>query len=84
MTIHLRPDQETHLAQLATRTGRPANQLAQDAIDALLEHDAWFSEKVAEGIAQLDKAEAVGHAAVADDALEIVRILHGRQRWPRT
>lgn len=66
MNIHLRPDQETHLAQLATRTGRAAEQLAQEAIDTLLEHDAWFSEKVAEGVAQLDGGEGVPHAAVAE------------------
>ena len=59
MNIHLRPDQETQLAKLAQRMGRPAEQVAQEAIDALFDHDAWFSAEVAKGFAQLDRGEFV-------------------------
>lgn len=64
MTVHLRPDQELQLQRLSDRMGRPADQLAQEAVDQLLEHDAWFSAQVAEGFAQLDRRESVGHEEI--------------------
>ncbi len=64
MNIHLRPDQERQLVILACRVGRSADQIAQDAIDELFEHDAWFSGKVAEGAAELERTDAITHEEV--------------------
>jgi predicted transcriptional regulator len=64
MSIHLRPDQETHLQEIAARSGRDPNQLAQEAVDDLIEYDAWYRQQVAEGFAQLDRGEFVTHEEV--------------------
>jgi len=64
MSIHLRPDQETQLHEIAARSGRDPDQLAEEAIDDLIEYDAWYRAQVAEGLSQLDRGELVTHEDV--------------------
>lgn len=74
MTVQLRPDQESQLERLASRTGRAADEIAQEAVDRFLDHDAWFSEQVAQGIASLDRGDALTHEDVGS---RIERLFHG-------
>lgn len=53
MSIHLRPDQETHLQEIAARVGRDVDQLAQEAVDRLFERE----DRRAALLADLDEAE---------------------------
>jgi predicted DNA-binding protein len=50
MEVHLSPDREARLRDVATRTGRDATQLVEEAVDRMLEYDARFVEAVAVAI----------------------------------
>jgi predicted transcriptional regulator len=73
MSIHLRPDQEAHLQEIAARSGRDASELAQEWVDDLIEYDSWFRQKVAGGRAQLDRGEFITHEEVG---ARLARLFH--------
>ena len=64
MEVHLTPEQEAELSELATRKGRNANELAQEVIGFYLEHEARFMEAVKRGLESLDRGEYVSHEDV--------------------
>ena len=59
MDVHLTPQQETRLNELATTTGRGTDELVQEAVDRLLAYDAWFKEQVRVGLDQINRGEFV-------------------------
>ncbi len=59
MQVHFTPEQEAQLAQIATNSGKPTEQLVKDAALRLLEEDARFRTAVREGIAQADRGEFI-------------------------
>lgn len=61
MEVHLSPEKEAQLHQLATRTGKDTAQLVQEAVDLLLDYEAWFLEEVEKGLAQADRGELIEH-----------------------
>ena len=62
MEIHLTPEQEARLAQIATQVGTDAAGLVRDAAVRLLEEDARFRAAVREGIAQAERGEFIEEA----------------------
>jgi predicted transcriptional regulator len=64
LEVHLTPEQEAELSELATRKGRNANELAQEVIGFYLEHEARFIEAVKRGLESLDRGEYVSHEDV--------------------
>jgi predicted transcriptional regulator len=64
MEIHLTPEKEALLRQVAARTEQDAAQVIQEAVDRLLEHDSWFIQEVEKGQAQVDKGDLVEHDKV--------------------
>jgi predicted transcriptional regulator len=59
MDVHLTPQQEMRLNELAATTGRGTEELVQEAVDRLLAYDAWFKEQVRVGLDQIDRGEFV-------------------------
>jgi len=59
MNVNFTPEQETQLAQIATKAGTDAERLVKDAALHLLEEDARFRTAVREGIAQADRGEFI-------------------------
>jgi predicted transcriptional regulator len=60
MEVHLTPEQEQQLAQIARRAGKAdAGELVRDAALRLVEEDARFRAAVREGIAQADRGEFI-------------------------
>lgn len=59
MELHFTPEQEAHLAQLATQEGTDAERLVKQAALRLLEEDARFRASVREGVAQADRGEFI-------------------------
>jgi predicted transcriptional regulator len=57
MEIHLSPEQEARLSQLATHAGKNAEELITEAAMRLLDEDAQFRAAVQKGIAQADRGE---------------------------
>ncbi|HMD98394.1 MAG TPA: hypothetical protein VKM93_13815 [Terriglobia bacterium] len=59
MQVHFTPEEEAHLAQIATNAGTDAERLVKNAALRLLEEDARFRAAVREGIAQADRGEFI-------------------------
>jgi len=64
MQVHLTPEQEARLVELATRDGRSPDQLMQQALDRFFEADSDFVEAVIKGLASLDRGESLTHEEV--------------------
>lgn len=77
MEVHLSPEKEALLHQLAARTGRDTAQLVQEAVERLLDYDAWFIQEVEKGLAQANRGELIDH----DDVVKrIERRLQQKRR----
>jgi len=64
MEIHLTPEKEALLRQLAARNGQDTAQVLQEAVDRLLDHDAWFSKEVEKGQLQAAEGKLIDHDEV--------------------
>ena len=64
MEVHLTPEQQGRLIQLASRTGKDAEQVVLEAVDRMLEDEARFAEAVRRGFDSLDRGEHVEHEEV--------------------
>jgi predicted transcriptional regulator len=64
MELHLTPEQERELSELASRKGRQANELAQEVIGFYLEHEARFFEAVQRGLASAERGDLIEHEEV--------------------
>ena len=64
MTIHPTPELEAKLTEIARRTGRDVNAIAQEALEQYIDHYGWFSGKVAEGLTALERGEVLTHEEV--------------------
>jgi predicted transcriptional regulator len=64
MEIHLTPEKEALLRQVAARKGQDAAQVIQEAVDRLLDHDLWFIKEVEKGQSQAAKGELIEHDEV--------------------
>lgn len=73
MEVRLSPEKEAQLQQLAARTGKSTAQLVQEAVDRLLDFEAWFIQEVEKGLAQAERGELIKHE-------EVVRLLEKRMQ----
>ncbi len=64
MEVHLTPEQEAKLSQLATNKGRGADELAQAVLGYYLENETRFIEAVKLGEAELERGEYLTHEEV--------------------
>jgi predicted transcriptional regulator len=64
MEVHLTPEQQHQLAELAAQRGRDADELAQEAISRYLAEEACFVEAVKLGEAALESGEYLTHEQV--------------------
>ncbi len=77
MEVHLTPEKEAKLHQLATRTGREAAQVVEEAVDQLLEYDAHFIREVEKGLTQIERGELLSHEEVGE---RLKNLFASRQR----
>ncbi len=59
MEVHLSPSLEAQLNDLAANTGRPTDELVQEAVAKLLRHSEWFKRQVQIGIDQIERGEFI-------------------------
>jgi predicted transcriptional regulator len=64
MDVQLSPEKVARLQDFATRTGREASQLVEEAVDRMLEYDARFIEAVEVGRAAARRGELLDHDEV--------------------
>jgi len=66
MEVHLTPEQQHQLAELANQRGRDADVLAQEAISRYLAEEARFVEAVKLGEAAFERGEYLTHEKVGE------------------
>ena len=59
MEVHFTPEQEAHLAKIASVAGTNPERLVKDATIRLLQEDARFRAAVQQGTAQADRGEFI-------------------------
>jgi predicted transcriptional regulator len=59
MELHLAPETEAKLNELARRTRRGADELLEEAIDHLVGYNEWFERKVRDSQAAVARGETV-------------------------
>jgi len=64
MEVHFSPEVETRLQQVASATGKDAEQLVKDTVARMLDNQARFIAGVQKGIEQADSGEFVEHKDV--------------------
>ncbi len=64
MEIHLTPEKEALLRQVAARNGQDAAQVIQEAVDRLLDLDTWFVQEVEKGQSQAAREDLIEHDEV--------------------
>lgn len=73
MNVDFTPEQEAQLSQIATHTGKAAEQLVKDAVLRLLENNARFRAGVRKGIDAANQGDFI-----EEDEMDarIERLLH--------
>jgi predicted transcriptional regulator len=64
MEVHLTPEQQHQLAELASHRGRDADAIAQEAISRYLAEESRFTEAVNLGEAAWERGEYLTHEQV--------------------
>jgi predicted transcriptional regulator len=64
MEVHLSPDLQAKLAELASQQGRDSEALVVEAVQRMVNYDEWFIREVEKGIAAADRGEFVDHDEV--------------------
>lgn len=73
MEVRFSPEFEAKLKQVASESGRGAEQVVQEIVQTYLDHDQWFRAEVQKGLEQLDGGEFVDHDEVV---AQIERMFH--------
>ena len=61
MEISFAPELEARLNQIASQTGKGADELVLELVANYLDHDQWFRQEVAKGMASLDEGKFVSN-----------------------
>jgi predicted transcriptional regulator len=66
-SIRLDEKKLRRLDRLARTLDRPRSWVLSEAVDRYLDHEEWFAQEVARGIAEADRGEFVPHDKVIRD-----------------
>jgi predicted transcriptional regulator len=65
MELHLPPETEAKLNDLARRTRKATDELLGEAVDYLVEYNEWFERKVRGSMAEVERGQTVPDEEVA-------------------
>jgi predicted transcriptional regulator len=77
MEVHLTPELQAKLDEVAAQQGRDAQSLVQEAVQRLVDYDQWFVREVEKGLAQIERGEVLEHEEVG---ARLEKILNEKQR----
>jgi len=66
MELHLAPETEAKLNELARRTHRGTDDLLQEAVENLVTYNSWFEDKVKASMAAAARGEVVADDRVRE------------------
>ena len=64
MEVQFTPDLESKLTRMAEQQGRSSAALVTEAVEHLVNYDAWFNAEVERGLAAADRGELTDHQDV--------------------
>lgn len=73
MEINLSPELSAKLANVAAENNSDAEEYVRQLVEHYIDHDAWFRQKVKEGLGQLDRGESLTHEEVGTRIDQIFR-----------
>jgi len=73
MELHLTPEREARLQQVAARAGKNAQQVLEEAVDRFLEYDEQFAAAVEEGRAAARRGDLLEHDEVVERIEHLLR-----------
>jgi predicted transcriptional regulator len=75
MEISFAPELEARLNRIASETGKGPDEVVRELVASYLDHDEWFRQEVAKGLASLDRGKFVSH----DDVRRQMERIFGSQ-----
>lgn len=64
MEVKLTRELQAKLEEAAAQQGRDAESLVQEAVQRLVDYDAWFVREVEKGLAEIERGEVLEHDEV--------------------
>ena len=61
MEISFAPELQARLNRIASETGKGPDEVVRELVANYLDHDEWFRQEVAKGLASLDRGKFVSH-----------------------
>jgi predicted transcriptional regulator len=61
MEIPFAPELEARLKQVASQTGKAADQVVRELVANYFDHDEWFRQEVDKGLISLNNGKFVSH-----------------------
>ena len=61
MEITFAPELQARLNRIASETGKGPDEVVRELVASYLDHDEWFRQEVAKGLASLDRGKFVFH-----------------------
>ncbi|MGC2111805.1 MAG: hypothetical protein WA655_19975 [Candidatus Korobacteraceae bacterium] len=73
MEVHFSPEKEARLQHVASRTGKEAAQVVEEAVDRMLEYEERFVEAVEEGRSSARRGDLLEHDQVVERIEQMFR-----------
>ena len=64
MEVHFNPELQAKLNRVAAENSSASDEYVQQLVEHYVDHDAWFRQKVKEGLDQLDRDDFLTHEEV--------------------
>lgn len=64
MEVNLKPELQAKLDEVAAQQGRDAQSLVIEAVERLIDYEAWFVQEVEKGLAEIERGEVLEHEEV--------------------
>lgn len=77
MEVKLTPELQAKLEDVAAQQGRDTQSLVREAVERLVDYDAWFVREVEKGLAQIESGEVLDHDEVG---ARLEKLLSGKRR----
>lgn len=79
MEVNLTRELQAKLEEAAAQQGRDAESLVQEAVQRLVDYDAWFVREVEKGLAEIERGEVLEHDEVG---ARLEKLISEKQRRP--
>jgi len=73
MEVHLSPDKQARLEEIASRVGKNAEAMVEEAVDRMLDYDEHFIAAVEEGRESARRGELLEHEEVVERIEKMLR-----------